>query len=1090
MKGGLVKYDKWEDVIWSYNNVHSPLRTPLTGALIGTTANDQSVKYVNYIGLNFGYISGQVSGEVNMFCGCHNHTLNNLAIYSNGLVGSKSNGIYFFSRTGDVNLKILNYNAEEQIFSHSNHITCGIVECDTSNPRISIATMSNHLYLVNGLVGNVEGTVIFDDNVAFNSHEVNHITALSDFIGNTSSSSCVSSYCQLLPHNFGYDYDPYASYQYNIPNQDFHLGNGGSSMADIAKRFGNVESIPEFVPKSMSHKHQTGPRVVMQKNDINKTIGALTLECCLKETNFPNKIYHGDHRELVCIGMSSGALHILDHRINQVVATMETHSKAIHSISASGNTIVTSSCSYYSGGLAFEPLIGIHDLRMKKSTSQWLGGAVSKVLLVPQSDRLFAMLPDGAYFDFKLSTNDYTRAPAADDSWCFYGMDAVVSKDKKECHLYRVDCGYTIHTLTLPNHVEDYLSFDPDSLPSKYKRIPNNKVTNFSTIPFGSILETYTGDFVQVIIQVFFFLDLLDSLRYHVCKAEHCITCQVGFALHQLRIAHKNRKEHTVNSEDMENNKGSHKHFEVIQIAQLQELVPMEDETNAKSCQQLLLWLLEKMNSELENYYSNTKTQYQEHGRFIKSIFGFSKRVESTCTRGHTKVTILDSDYCISYENFLNHENGVDENDNAYCLDCHSSSSMSFKTEYLSSPNVLLISCNRSSITNVSEKVEFRNESYRISSIIFSVPSGVCNFRLMAYCRIPSSSSSMECDVDWVLINEGIVIPLSKSEIEEIFDFSCAWKEPIFLVYTKEELKTMLGLEPTFLNEMSHVDDNGRIVPLPMPTNDRPIPASIFTGEHNIAHNPKAHDKHHTFMPLSITELVSMENGDFIMALDVECVQEHTVVGKQSYRTSIEDKFLRQSEGLSLGMDSFRSHVQACEKGVQTIARISALRASGPYAGVPFLDHYIHRKRPPKDYLTRFSGIRQGDLDLKNSVHWLTTRKLIYMKIRYLVDAGCKIVGHGLEQDFKMLNVVVPLNQIIDTVELYRMPGRRYISLQFLAQHVLHRKIQGKEHDSVEDAKTALDLYSIYLYHNEKNQVQDVIEHVYNIGYRSNWVVN
>lgn len=81
------------------------------------------------------------------------------------------------------------------------------------------------------------------------------------------------------------------------------------------------------------------------------------------------------------------------------------------------------------------------------------------------------------------------------------------------------------------------------------------------------------------------------------------------------------------------------------------------------------------------------------------------------------------------------------------------------------------------------------------------------------------------------------------------------------------------------------------------------------------------------------------------------------------------------------------------------------------------------------------------------------------MKIRYLIDAGCKILGHGLEQDFKMLNIVVPQDQIIDTVELYRLPGKRYISLQFLAAQVLNQRIQQDEHDSIEDAKTALDLY-------------------------------
>jgi hypothetical protein len=72
---------------------------------------------------------------------------------------------------------------------------------------------------------------------------------------------------------------------------------------------------------------------------------------------------------------------------------------------------------------------------------------------------------------------------------------------------------------------------------------------------------------------------------------------------------------------------------------------------------------------------------------------------------------------------------------------------------------------------------------------------------------------------------------------------------------------------------------------------------------------------------------------------------------------------------------------------------------------------------------------------------------------------------------------------VIDTVDLYFLRERqRRLSLRFLSWFVLHQNIQTDTHDSIEDARSALMLYTAYQDFEDHGILDEKLDELYREG--------
>ncbi|RCK60381.1 PAB-dependent poly(A)-specific ribonuclease subunit PAN2 [Candida viswanathii] len=288
--------------------------------------------------------------------------------------------------------------------------------------------------------------------------------------------------------------------------------------------------------------------------------------------------------------------------------------------------------------------------------------------------------------------------------------------------------------------------------------------------------------------------------------------------------------------------------------------------------------------------------------------------------------------------------------------------------------------------------------------------------------------SFVKIDGAWYLFNDFLVMPIPE---EEVFDLRYAWKKPVVILYQKSN-------QPDF--------------------EDR----QLFKGEDSILY------RDHFAGGIRKTHEV-----DYKLLTHEEAPQPGTLV-------AIDAEFVMlKPEQLEIHYDGYKKLIKPKQL---SLARISVLRENG----VPFIDDYIVHTSEIFDYLTNFSGIEENDLDLKLSTKNLVTLQTAYRKLWLLLNLGVVFVGHGLYNDFRTINLQVPQTQIRDTAVIYyKSDFRRQLSLKFLAYVMLKENVQTGNHDSIEDANTALLLYKEYERLNKtRGGFEDALDRIYSEGKR------
>jgi len=377
--------------------------------------------------------------------------------------------------------------------------------------------------------------------------------------------------------------------------------------------------------------------------------------------------------------------------------------------------------------------------------------------------------------------------------------------------------------------------------------------------------------------------------------------------------------------------------------------------------------------------------------------------------------------------------------------------------------------------------------------------------------KTQASVTSDCCDDEWTLFNDFAVMKCSSTDATNFKD----WRFPCTLFFVKDSCGKGKGKET-------------KAIAAPAPGWPLDEDGSTSSLEASLALSSSATRK--VSVPASVLSLPTLSSKNPVPATSIEQLKaKHNVSGGDDDNGQVLVAF--DAEFVSVSVDQVqldnRGERVVKDEARQVLARISLLDGGssaleegkvndeeddekpkdhgssqssvGATEGsttsksnaVVLTDDYVLPSEVVVDYVTRFSGLVAEDLDPVRSRHAVVSPRTAYLKLRYYLDAGCVFVGHGLQKDFETANIFVSPEHVRDTVELWRLPHQRKISLRFLAYYLLKMEIQDDLHDSIEDSWTALLLYRHYLTVKAKGykHFHGVLTELYAFGSKTNWTI-